>query len=687
MISLSKINGTAVRLKVLWLFLFFFTSLIVSGQSLTEPSDSISVSLEEIEIISNYGEKAKGGNLRLKTDDLLTSVRSMGEADAINYFKFLSGIRSGGDYGSGLIIDGFQPSQSLFSINSVPLFFPYRFGGIFSTFNSPHFNSITFERALHNASMPSRLGAKVDFKTSRRINEKVSGVANIGILASSVSIFIPVKNKLMISFSGRISYVDVLLRQLLKNSYDLSYNFYDLNLNLLWDINDDNSLSLDAFSNSDRLKYKDGDYAMQDKINWSNDLIALSWHHQGATEMTQRIFYSGFRNKLSIDMPQFLLDSPSAMDLLGIAGDFLNRTGDASFTVNYGYELNAYREKSQSVSILGLEDRPSSPSKISHPFETRIYADTRFNLGKYLKLDAGLSLSLFRNPPSYTTFNPDPRITLSYPIGPGNLSLHLGRYSQYLHQVGFSQIGLASDFWVAATKEIPAQNSYNIELDYTGAINSFSFSATAYWRRMLHQPDFFGQILDLLDVSYNPADNIRVYNGFNCGINFSGGFDYKSLTARVGAGYGIARRRDPEYEGYIRGNTEPGFTCNIDANYQLSSHWQFGARFRYATGRPYTPIRAMYIVAGNLIKEYAPPNSALFPATHQLDLSASWSTRTNFKSSSLRHIVNLSLINAYGHKNVEIMTYTFDMETGKVYLRKVYSLYRFLPSLSYTLEF
>ena len=84
-----------------------------------------------------------GGNMRVSTEQLRRRMRVMGEADVVNALKRIGGISTVGDYGSGLIIQGDDPSQTVFCIDRAPVFFPYRFGGVFSAFNTTHFTSAT----------------------------------------------------------------------------------------------------------------------------------------------------------------------------------------------------------------------------------------------------------------------------------------------------------------------------------------------------------------------------------------------------------------------------------------------------------------------------------------------------------------------------------------------------------------
>ena len=108
--------------------------------------------------------------------------------------------------------------------------------------------------------------------------------------------------------------------------------------------------------------------------------------------------------------------------------------------------------------------------------------------------------------------------------------------------------------------------------------------------------------------------------------------------------------------------------------------------FNLASGRPYTPIKAIYFIGERLMMEYGNRNSARLPLYHRLDFGADYEFHTGGRL-PLTHRVNLSLLNAYGRRNVEMSTFTVDVRSGTYTRRDVSSLYRLLPSLSYTLTF
>ena len=84
--------------------------------------------------------------------------------------------------------------------------------------------------------------------------------------------------------------------------------------------------------------------------------------------------------------------------------------------------------------------------------------------------------------------------------------------------------------------------------------------------------------------------------------------------------------------------------------------------------------------------EYGARNSATMPLYHRLDLGGAYKFETGGRH-RLRHQVDISLLNAYARRNIELYTYTFNSTTLRFRRREICSLYSTLPSLSYSLSF
>ena len=659
-----------------------------------EPADSAAYHLNEVSVTASGQSSVKlldGGDMRFNTSALAFGSRSMGEIDVVNSVKHIAGVNTVGDYGAGLMVDGAESSQTVYRIDRVPVFFPYRFGGIFSTFNTPHFRAVHFSRNIHDASFPARLGARFDFEAHNHASG-FEGLVNVGLLSSSATLKLPVFKRFSAIVSGRISYVDQIYGPWLrKKETDLFYDFNDFNVTLNYEVDEDNVIYLNWFRSNDHLRYDDSNYVLGTSLRWKNDLLSVHWRHVGPVTSHHRLYVSRFSNKLNLSMPQFYMDVPSSIGMYGLAGDInVADVGSERVSLSSGYEVNGYDAALQSVDISGLgREYAGAGHGNDRALEIRTYAGLDCELSSLLNLKAGLSCSGFLNSDGYKVFSIDPRLTLSWRPSFGLLSLHLGKYRQFLHQVGFSETGMSSDFWLTANYKAPAQTSYSAVVNYSRSLagTGMALSVEAYWRRVLGQPEYNGQILDLLDVNYDAYKYLIEGDGHNLGLFLILRKDAGLLNFTLSGGFGVARRRYAGLDRWIRGRTDPGFSFNADVGVRLDSHWDLGAVFALASGRPYTPARAMYVIAGNLITEYGDLNSARFPTYHRLDLSATWHVDQKAAGRIIRHLVNFTLINAYGHRNVELRKQVVDIASGTFGVKEVASLYRFLPSLGYTIQF
>ena len=637
-----------------------------------------------------YGELKTGGGMELSQRQIYDGLRIAGEADVVRQLEGLSGISAGSDFSSGIYIDGNLPAHVLYRIDGVPVFYPYRFGGIFSTFNAGHFASVDFERSIHDASMPSRVGSKLDFRTFSSMPRQFEGAANVGLLSSSFSFRVPVASRLSIAASARVSYIDLLYGHFLQGEDTrIKYGFYDFNLTARYQATEHDEISINAFYSHDGLNYKDVHYVSDTGFNWNNGLVSALWQHRGRLNMTHRIYLTSFDNRLGLNLPQFRIGMPSALRMYGAAGKIDAGELSRRVTLSGGYELNGYVDKLLSLTVSDLNREDRGAKIVERPFEARLYADARFVLSNAVRLDAGLSATAYTNGRRYFRFVADPRLTLHIGAGPGDISLHFGKYSQFLHQVGFSDLGLANDFRVMAGRDTPRETSLNIAADYTAFLHGgdYSVSGGVYGKRILNQLEYLGDILSILDDDYTAQTYIEAACGYAWGVNLQARKGAGRLKGQIGISYGMARVKFENTDTYTLARSDQGFSASAAASYEFNSHWHAGGRFKYASGRPYTPIAAIYMIAGNVMREYGKPNSRRLPPWHSLDLSGGWKTVSKAGRHTLTHSIDLSIINVYGRKNPEFKRYSVDIVHGTVKTKLVYSIYRFLPSISYTIQF
>lgn len=620
---------------------------------------------------------------------LSAAPRAFGEADALRFMRMLPGVSAASDYASGLSVDGMDYSQTLYRLNGIPVHFPYHFGGIFSTFPQAMYPSVRLSKSINDARENGTLGGVVNLRSADSHPGRVSADVNVGMIASSAWVSVPVGDRLSVSASARASYIDALYAPLLRSGVtQTSYNLADADFSAVYDITGRDCLQATFHYNADNVAYTDGSYSLTTALEWHNLLAGLEWRRSGdRTDMSHQVYYTRFHNMLRLDMEQIELRAPTGIDEGGVRGS-VDFTGlPAGWELTAGYNARLYSVRAQSVELEGMGQDFHEPRAPSNSLEAAVTADAARALPHGWKLRAGLALNLFSAEGGYTCFHPDLRLSVSRMWRRGSLTLHAGRYHQYLHQVGFSDLGMSSNFKIAASREIPPQQSYTLAV--AGAWHAtgwLSLNADVYYKRVGNQAEYLGAILDILDSGYRAENYILSCDGHNAGVNLSGRLETGRVTAMASYGYCHTRRRMPGEPLPFSASNELRHTAGVSAAWTPGEHWMLSAGFNLASGHPYTPVKAIYFIGNKLMMEYGHRNSARLPLYHRLDLGASYRFSTG-GSFPLRHEVNLSVINAYGHRNVEMTSFSVNTQTGLYGRRNVSSLYRFLPSLSYSISF
>lgn len=644
--------------------------------------------LKEIEVkapTSKTALTATDGSVTYDASAMTNAPRAFGEADALHYLQYVAGINSISDYSSGASIDGMDYSQNTFRLNGVPVQFPYHFGGIFSTFNSDHFPRMTVRRSVHPAGSPNCLGGIIDAYSRNNIDRhRVRGSVNIGMLASSAHISLPICDKLSVEASGRVSYIDAMYHGLISSEHtNISYNLHDIDFSAEYHPSPADRITATFHHNGDRLDYDDDNYAMNTGMHWHNTLAGIGWH-RASTHL--QAYFTEMSNTLDLSMVQFSLKVPSKISQYGMTGEHTIDHG--RLHCRAGSSVEWTRNVPQWVRPEGIGDGNYAPERVMNAFSSKLFAEAGVNVSDNIRITAGLDANYFKGYGNYSCIDIDPRLTASWQSADIAFSAHAGRTHQYIHQTGFSEIGLSSNFKLAASVECPAQEAWNFVLT---ASRNIPFDVTldleAYYKLLSEQPEYVGAVLDLLDTDYHAENYVLSCEGYNIGANINLRRSFRELTAMINYSYGIARRRAPGANSYFTASSDIRHSLSAVSAYEFNDgQWSVNAAFNLASGRPVTPVQSIYMVAERVMLEYGVTNSARLPLYHRLDIGANYRFSTGGKQ-RLRHCVSVSILNVYGRKNVEISTYTFDVDRGSFVRRNVYSMYRFLPSLSYRIEF
>lgn len=627
------------------------------------------------------------GRKVISSKALRDTKRLFGEADIINVLKNLPGVSSVGEYSSGINVNGNEAWHTVFSIDGAPILFPYRFGGIFSSFNSAFFKDIHWEKTIHDVSFPLRLGGGVAL--SPRSFRKIQGELNVGLLASSLTVGFPIGRKFSLEFGGRVSYLNKLYGPMLSGrDTEMKYDFSDLNFSAELRPDECNLLRLNVFNTADRLNLESPVFLFDSSFRWKNNMVGLHWRNNSRIKSEVSLYYSIFRNKSILSIPQIEMSFRSSLSVMGLKTDFkMPLSPQNRLAISYGATVNGYNCEPQSVMLSNISSINGDVEKIRNAFELMVYARADWQTTDRLKISGGVLLGYYCLGNQFSYVEPDPRLTLFYKAGLiGNFRLHAAVYHQNLHLVGISELGLASNFWFLSTRFCKPQKSKKIVLSWSKRLKEvFQVEFEIYYAGLSNQSEYFGDVLDMIGSNYNWTDYVSAGKGYNVGFNSELSFNSGKFDGMLSYSYGIARRKNSKIcSDWYNSLTSPGSRLNLSVNWHCGHHWNLMASFAYNFGRVYTPLKYYYMIGGNILSEYERHNSGRMSPYRRLDLSATYSFSSGGRL-PMQHILNLSLINVLGFRNVELQYISFDKENNSFFLKQQFSLYRFLPSLSYTL--
>lgn len=659
-----------------------------------EPSDTLSLSgsaLGEVEVkgVTTAPRVSSLGVIRFSQEALATTPQAFGEADHLRFIKILPGVNVISDYSSGTSIDGMQYSQNAYRLNGIPLHFPYHLGGIFSVANPRLYRDASLSKSIRRGDSYEVLGGEVDLESLHEPVSKASGALSVGMLSSSANVALPTAGgKISVEAAGRISYINLLYKSLLKmDESQARYDFADLDAAINYRASASNTLRTTLHYNRDHVTYDDRLYDLLTSLQWSNMGASLSWRHDGERlAMRHQAYFTRFANRLGLILQSVSLTAPTSISEWGLEGDGTLPAGER-LHMSAGYALRLYDILPQGVDLQGFGS--TNANTATHRFSSleKVWGEAQYDLNDNLQLRGEVDVTAYQGNSGYHTAVVDPALTVIHRFGSSSLTLHTARHHQFIHQVGFSEMGMSSNFKVGSNSYVPPQESWNFVVSANSRIaNPLTLNVDAYWKRILHDPEYIGAVLDILDPGYVSESFIRSTNGYTWGVNVMTRMEQNLFTAIASYSFGVARRRDYLTGQYRYSPSDLRHSLNLNGMLAFNKHWSLTAAFNYSSGRRITPIKYIYFIANRLMMEYGERNSARLAAYHRLDLGVTYRFTTSGLF-TLLHELNFSFINVYGHKNIEMSTFRVNVDQGTYENHQTGSLFRYLPSVSYSIAF
>ncbi len=617
----------------------------------------------------------------MQTMDELPKI--LGNADPIHYAQMLPGVQTNNEYKSGLNIQGCESSHNSLSIGGAPLYNVNHLLGFFSTFNATHYPSLALYKSASSAGSPNRLGGELTMELPFEQPDSLNGDLAVGLISSQGTLRLPLGQRTSLTVSLRASYLNLLYGRWLRvDGQQLKYSFYDSNATLVHHLNEHHTLTLDFYGGSDKMSVNENDYLSDMSDSWGNYMGALHWdftNGQGLT-VSSMAYVTTYRNQFDLSMPGASFQLPSSI----LDGGLKSRVGWQRWTC--GIDVVHHTVHPQSLRSEGSYNVTHHDSPTEQALEASLFADYEQPLTARLSALGGVRLNAFFRE-GQRWGHADPLVGLSYRRQQWQATLSYALKHQYLFQTGFSSMGLPTEFWTSSGEHVPPQYAHELSARLSCFLfgRQYKLDVDAYYKRLYHQVEYKGSVLDYVNTAYDVQRNLLLGNGRNYGFSVMLNKCAGRLTGWISYAYARAWRTfdDVSMEGRYPASHERPHELNMVATYALKRHWSFGGTFVYASGTPFTAPTYIGLINDNLLVMNGAHNARRLKPYSRLNLSV------NYKWQG-RHLreqgVNFSLYNVLARSNE--LYYYVSTKGGSEYAFKPASFaVDVLPSLSYFCKF
>ena len=615
--------------------------------------------LEGVEVIDKRDPKT----VTTKSLQAAEITRLPGTAgDALRALPAIPGIGVANDFSGALYIRGGSDEDNLYYFDRVPVGYPYHFGGLVSSLSSEIIDDIAVYAGGYGAEYGVDSQAVIDISSKNSSPKNLGGKFNLNVLYSEGLLQGKIGEKGFWYAAGRRSYLDLFIGSLPVETGEITAlpRFWDYQIKAGYDLNEKHQLFFNLFAAGDRFALKlDGENVDEDfrgNTSFQSGFEGAGIHLRSF--LTQRL-----TSFLSLTRSEFLFDLNFGPELaLNIEAPNYTLREDLT------YELNP-RHRLESGLILGLEPGQVTGTFTRLPDEAEVDYDIRFEekipLDEYIRgqrIEGYLQDRYTLLPSVSVVFG----LRLDYFNRTDELSIQ-PRGSLLVELPNSSELQFA--YGVYNQAPIPALLSPTI-----GNPSLKPSRASHYILELKRQLSQATEIKmaayykDLTDLA--TSDTEAAY--LNQGVGYAQGTEIFLRHQRgdrffgwISYAYALSKRRDRTGEPYRFYSFDQTHVATLAASYNLTPTWEFGAKWQYRTGNPYTPVENAEIQIDPrngkpiYIPIYAETNSDRLPTYHRLDLRVS----KIFQFKNWKLGVFVELLNAYNRKNLLDYNYSEDFKT------------------------
>jgi len=565
---------------------------------------------ESIVIGSSFGsEKSKG--VVLSSQDVYTTPG--GAADIFQSLKTLPGLTQVSE-SAQLFVRGGDPIETLTMVDGATLYHPYTYesayGGLFSNLNTSTVKGLYFSSGGFSSKYGNALSGVLDIETK---NEPLNTNFLVGISMATANLNgeVPiVDEKLGIRFTSQQSYTKpIMWFNGALDEFTTSPTSRDLSLAVLFRYSKTGRIKLFGLTaedkqgvNIDRAEY-DGIFNGNSTNNFINlrqtDILASNILIKNSLSFNRHTNFW----KLGI------LDLKQTDDVIKLRSDLeYQLTND--FKVVSGFEFE--QRKRNYLGTIPEEDYDIRPDAVGESIDAEI---KNLRIGSYAEIELKSLLgikNLFTVAGSRIDVFPDlkinwfdPRVGFGYKLTEkSTIKIAWGIF----HQLPDLRLFSPED----GNPNLLSMRADHLVLSYDFKIDkNNSLRIEAYHKRYTNLP-LEDKVINYSNEGDGFANGIDVIAKGRLPFGFDGWISY---------GFINTKRKWMDFEELSKSDFDITNNLAVVLNYRLSAMWKVGINYKYATGRPYTPVVGSNYVAHADIYEpvYGIDNSGRYPDYHRLD--------------------------------------------------------------------
>jgi len=637
-------------------------------------------------------EATESGVMRMSVNTLRHLPNVMGEHDALRNLDLMSGIQMSEMSSSSINIQGGSSDQTTFMMDGVENYMPSHLGGFASGYNPDIINHINIYKGDISIENDEALSGIIDvrLRNGDLYNWHVS--ASMGIFTLRALAEGPlVKGKTSVLLAARRTYADLFLAPILRaQNYDADFYFYDINAKVTTTLNNHNRIFFSYYVGFDK-------FDVSSKLKQTNRIASVRWNHFYNRNLLSNLTLSVIQHETQLN--NFYTNRAYSWQNLCFEAraklDFMHNVTQA-VNLKYGAHFAMFRLEPFDL----ISDEKESLSKRLHNKSQRmdiakLYFVQNYQIGNNLAVDFGNNISASKTPTNYQNisdtimFYYEGNLTAKYRLAEGwLLKAGFSTRAQTLHKLQTSTYGVTINRLLPANSRFMPERSNNLSVNLLCTdIQNLTIEVGAYYRRQFNIIESLQEIRLLYDI--DPEKFIYHSSAKIYGIETSVHYTYDNLQLKAAFNYTNSswttnglNQNSPYQASYVRKHSID-FTALYSKN-RLSA----SASWKMASGLPYTSAVGTYNVDGNPVLQFSDNiNTMRMPLYHRLDVSLELKGRNN-DIKRYNTFWNFSVYNVYAHKNPLGISYYSSDDNGHVWLNpSFYYIYRFVPSLSYRIEF